>query len=137
MRKCPNSENFDLRYLIKIKHMFKSIFPLNNKIKIYYNYWIWTGRGKRNRNRLLFGVWIPVRRDYPRSPDRPWGLPSLLYNGCRLGTAAAAWRWPNTLFRTEVKERVELQSYSPYRPLYRSWGKFYLTLLSKIDTVIF
>jgi hypothetical protein len=33
-------------------------------------------------------------------PDRPWGLPSLLYNGCRVipgGKAAGAWSWPPTL----------------------------------------
>ena len=32
-------------------------------------------------------------------PDRPWGLPSLLYNGYRVipgGKAAGAWRWPPT-----------------------------------------
>jgi hypothetical protein len=30
-------------------------------------------------------------------PDRPWGLPSLMYNGYRIipeGKAAGAWRWP-------------------------------------------
>jgi hypothetical protein len=32
-------------------------------------------------------------------PDRPWGLPSLLYNGYQVipgGKAAGAWRWPTT-----------------------------------------
>ena len=32
-------------------------------------------------------------------PDRPWGLPNLLYNGYRLfpvGKAVGAWRWPPT-----------------------------------------
>jgi len=32
-------------------------------------------------------------------PDRPWGPPSLLYNGYRVfpgGKAAGAWRWPPT-----------------------------------------
>ena len=32
-------------------------------------------------------------------PDRPWGLPSLLYNGYRVfpgGKADGAWRWPLT-----------------------------------------
>ena len=30
-------------------------------------------------------------------PDRPWGLPSLLYSGSQVasgGKAAGAWRWP-------------------------------------------
>jgi len=34
-------------------------------------------------------------RDFPQSPDRPWGPPSLLYNGYRVfptGKAAEAWR---------------------------------------------
>ena len=33
-------------------------------------------------------------------PDRPWGPPSLLYNGYRVfpgSKAAGAWRWPATL----------------------------------------
>ena len=34
-------------------------------------------------------------RDFPPRPDRPWGSPSLLYNGYRVfpgGKAAGAWR---------------------------------------------
>jgi hypothetical protein len=34
-------------------------------------------------------------RGFPHPPDRPWGLPSLLYNGYRVfpgGKAAGAWR---------------------------------------------
>jgi len=49
-------------------------------------------------------------------PDRPWNLPSLLYNGYRVfpgGKAAEAWRWPPTSSSAEVKERVELYFYSP------------------------
>jgi hypothetical protein len=43
--------------------------------------------------------------------ERPWGPPSLLYNGYRGfpgGKAAGAWRWSRTPFITEVKGRVEL-----------------------------
>jgi len=32
-------------------------------------------------------------------PDRPWGSPSLLYNGYRVfpgGKVAGSWRWPPT-----------------------------------------
>jgi len=34
-------------------------------------------------------------------PDRPWGPPSLLYNGYQVlpgGKVAGAWRWPPTPF---------------------------------------
>ena len=49
-------------------------------------------------------------------PYRPWGQPSLLYNGYRDffgGKAAGTWLWPPTLSSAEVKERVELYLYSP------------------------
>ena len=35
-------------------------------------------------------------------PDRPWGLPNLLYNGSRVfteGKAAGTWRWPPTFIQ--------------------------------------
>ena len=54
-------------------------------------------------------------------PDRLWGPPSLLYNGCRVfsrGKAAGAWRWSPTPSSAEVKEGVELYLYSPSGP---SW----------------
>jgi hypothetical protein len=54
-------------------------------------------------------------------PDRPWGLPSLLYNGYRVipgGKVAGAWRWPSTPSSAKVKERVQLYLYSPSGP---SW----------------
>jgi len=41
------------------------------------------------------------------NPDRPWGPPSLLYNGYRVfpgGKAAGAWRWPLTPSSARVKE---------------------------------
>jgi hypothetical protein len=49
-------------------------------------------------------------------PDRPWGPPSLLYNGYRVfpeGKAVGDWRWPSTPSSAEVKERVEIYLYSP------------------------
>jgi hypothetical protein len=39
-------------------------------------------------------------------PDRPWGPPSLLYNGYRVfpgGKAARAWCWPPTASNAEVE----------------------------------
>ena len=55
-------------------------------------------------------------------PYRPWGPPSLPYNGYRVfpwDKAAGAWRWPSTHSRVEVKERVELYLYSTSGP---SWS---------------
>ena len=49
-------------------------------------------------------------------PDRPWGQPSLLYNGYRVfseGKTAGTWHWPPTPSSAEVKERAELYLYSP------------------------
>ena len=49
-----------------------------------------------------------------RWPDRPWGSPSLLYNGNRgfpVGKMAVAWRWSITVSNAEVKERVGLYVY--------------------------
>jgi len=53
--------------------------------------------------------------------DRPWGPPSLLYNGYRLfhgGKATGSWRWPPTTCSAEVKERVKLYLHSTFGP---SW----------------
>jgi len=50
---------------------------------------------------------------------RPWGPPTLLYNGYRvfLGVkSAGAWRWPPIPSSAEVKEIVELYLYSPSGP---------------------
>jgi hypothetical protein len=54
-------------------------------------------------------------------PDRPWGPPSLLYNGYRVFPGVKRYRrgvdYPARC-STEVKERVKLYLYSPYGP---SW----------------
>jgi hypothetical protein len=53
-------------------------------------------------------------------PDRLWGTPSLLYNGCRVfpgGKVEGAWRLPRPS-SAKVKERVELYLYSTSGP---SW----------------
>ena len=70
-------------------------------------------------------------------PHRPWGPPSLLYNGYRVfpgGKAAGAWRWPPTPTTVEVKERVELYLYSPSGP---SWPVQGWTLPLSLPTVLF
>jgi len=57
------------------------------------------------------GIEFPWGEILRTRPDRPWGTPSLLYNGYRVflgGEAAGEWRWPPTPFSSEVKESVEL-----------------------------
>jgi len=75
----------------------------------------------------LSGDRIPLGGEIFRTrPDRPWGPPSLLYNGYRVfpgGKVARAWRWPPTPISAGVKERVELYLYSTYG---HSWGEIYL-----------
>ena len=58
-------------------------------------------------------------------PDRPWGPPSLLYNGYRVFFPRVK-RRPPTPFSAEVKERVQLHLYSPSGP---SWPVLGWTLL--------
>jgi hypothetical protein len=60
-------------------------------------------------------------------PDRPWGPPSLLYNGYRISFPGVKWPWrgvdhpPTSSDR--VKERVELYLYSPSGPLWPVLGR--------------
>jgi hypothetical protein len=59
-------------------------------------------------------------------PDRPWDLPSLLYNGYRLipgGKTPVAWRWPPIPSSAEVKEIVQLYIYSPSGPSWPVLGR--------------
>jgi hypothetical protein len=63
-------------------------------------------------------------------PYRPWGQPSLLYNGYRVipgGKAIGAWRWTPTPSSAEVKERVELYFYSPLGLRGLLWVNFTFT----------
>jgi len=59
-------------------------------------------------------------------PDRPWGPPSLLYNGYRVFPRGKEWPGrdadPSPPSSTIGHERVELYLYSPYGPydLYRA-----------------
>jgi hypothetical protein len=66
------------------------------------------------------GIESRWRRGFRTRLDRPWGPPSLLYNGYRVfpgGKAAGAWCWPPTPFQRRGWEWVELYLYSPSRPL--------------------
>jgi len=67
------------------------------------------------------GIEFRWGRDFQHlSPDRPWGLPSLLYNGQRvfLGGKKLPGRDADPSPSSSVvgHERVELYLYSPYRP---------------------
>jgi hypothetical protein len=68
----------------------------------------WQGVGRDSSVGIATDLWagfsgirIPVGGEIFRTcPDRPWGPPSLLYNGYRVfpgGKAARAWRWSSTL----------------------------------------
>ena len=68
-------------------------------------------RAGRSGDRILVGG-----RDFSHPSRRPWGPPSLLYNGYRVfpgDKTAGAWRWPPTPYNAEVKERVEPYLYCP------------------------
>jgi len=74
----------------------------------------------------LSGDRIPVGARFSTRPDRPWGPPSLLYNGYRLfpGGKERPGRDtdPSPTSSAVGHERVELYLYSPYGPygLYRA-----------------
>jgi hypothetical protein len=75
------------------------------------------------RPQMVWGSNPVIGEIYRTCPDRPWGPPSLLYNGYTMvlfprGKAAGAWRWPPTPSSAEVKERVEVYLYLPSGP---SW----------------
>ena len=61
------------------------------------------------------GIESRRKRDFSHPPDRPWGLPSLLYNGYRIipgGKMSGEWGWPAASSSAEVKERIQL-TFSP------------------------
>ena len=65
-----------------------------------------------------FGDRISVGRDFPNTPDRPWGPASFLYKGypiIPMKREGEDWGWPHTPPRVEVKENVQLHLYSPFR----------------------
>jgi hypothetical protein len=65
---------------------------------------------------------IPVVGEIFRTrPGQPWDPTNLLHNGYR-GKAAEAWRWQPTLSSADVKKRVELYLYSPFRPSWHVLG---------------
>ena len=70
-----------------------------------------------------------------RSGDRPWGPPSLLYNGYWVfprGKVAGVWCWPPTSpSSTLVKERVELYLYSPSAPswIVKRWNSPFIEVM--------
>ena len=58
------------------------------------------------------------REIFRNRPDRPWGPPSLLYNGYRaipMENATEGWCWSPTASGAEVKERVKPCLYYPSR----------------------
>jgi hypothetical protein len=100
----------------------------NKDWKNSYDYYILRGRGSPvgiatgyglddPRDRILVGSEISRT-----SPDRPWGRPSLLYNGYRVFPGGKEWLGRGIdhplPYSAEVKERVKVYLYSPSGP---SW----------------
>jgi hypothetical protein len=124
-------DNVLIAYDYKIYRNYKQLIRLTKR-RITYSLW---GYQKRRTGRDSVSVqglascWN-VRWSNPGGseifrtrPDRPWGPPSLLYNGYRVffrsgSKAAGALRWPPTPSSAQVKERVQLYLYSPSGP---SW----------------
>ena len=77
--------------------------------------------------------------NFPCFPDRPWGPPSLLYNGYRVfpgGKAAEAWCWPPTPSMRRSHERVGLYLYSPSGPSWPVIGRtFYVSFYTEINYI--
>jgi hypothetical protein len=90
----------------KLKTLFKITRKMRKEIKC--NIAIYVGRDSPVGIATRYGLdgpgikcrWGEIFRT---CPDRPWGPPSLLYNGYRAfpgGKAAGAWRWPsNSIYR--------------------------------------
>jgi hypothetical protein len=60
-------------------------------------------------------------------PDRPWGPPSLLYNGYRVfpgGKVAGAWCWPHSPFYCRGHESMELYLYPTSGPVQACNGTY-------------
>jgi hypothetical protein len=69
---------------------------------------------------------------FPTRPDRPWGPPSLLYNGYRNFSgdkAAGAWCWPPTPSSTEVMKEYSYTSTLPLGLRGLLQGELYLICL--------
>jgi len=77
----------------------------------------------------LSGDQIPVRAFFPTHQDRPWGPPSLLYNGYRVSFPKV--KRPELgvdhpqSSRAEVKERAELYLYYPSGPVWPALRRIY------------
>jgi len=69
-------------------------------------------------------------------PDRPWGPPSLLYNGYRVfpgDKATGEWRWPPSESSDEVEGRVQLYISSLSGPSWPVLGRTTFIFTSKVQ----
>jgi hypothetical protein len=107
--------------LVSILRHMNSLYTTSERNSYLSTYCLYRGRVAQLVQRLATG-WT-VRGSNPGGgeifrtrPDRPWGQPSLLYNGYRVfpgGKATDAWYWLSNPFYRRGQGRVELYLYPP------------------------
>ena len=132
---------YDALFFTLFTYTYDAFVAIN---AIWYSYWL-LDYLKDSPRPGRSGVRIPVGSEFIRNrPDRPWGPPSLLYNGYRVfpgGKAAGVWPWIPTSSSAEAEGRVELYICSSSGPSYPVLGRtspvhLYLIILFQMSLCI-